>query len=408
MGKRKRTLFLAGIGILVLLCGIIGENYLLGKYAEKSVKKEKQAKTEKEYEKESASREAVRVEDLSFSRISDTEIQLQWSDQWDTYVQKYQVERRPAGSTSWEQIGILNSDRIAKDGTLIWMDTVQGERKNQYEYRINVKVKDSKRYQAQEGRTILASTLLICIDPGHYGDKNAVEGAFPYTEGNFTLQLAKSLAGKLKEEYGVSSILTRETADITMGGLTDAELDSTQISLRGEYAKGTDLFLSLHTNANLDGANGYGTAEQPISINKPILLLNRVACKNPDVIRLANEIGNNLAQTSYQLGIAAIGEFDTVEKEEEIRAWTDDYNDQLLVKGTVCRRMDSDEDYYGVLRGAAEAGVPGIIIEHGFHTVPEMRRIAGTGELAEAWAQSDAEGLAKGYGLVKQEQTEEP
>lgn len=405
MGKRKRGLFLAGIGTLVLLCGIIGGNYLLGKYEEKSVKKEKQTKTEKEYEKESASREDVRVEDLSFSWISDTEIQLQWSDQWNPYVQEYQVERCPAGTTYWEQIGILDSDRIVKDETLTWKDTVPGERKNQYEYRINVKVKDSKKYQAQEGRTILASTLLICIDPGHYGGKNAVEGAFPYTEGDFTLQLAKSLARKLKDEYGVSSILTRETADITMGGLTDAELDSTQISLRGEYAKGTDLFLSLHTNANLDGANGYGTAEQPISINKPILLLNQVACKNPEVIRLANEIGNNLAQTSYRLGIAAIGEFDTVEK-EEIRVWMDDYNDQLLVKGTVCRRIDSDEDYYGVLRGAAEVGVPGIIIEHGFHTVPEMRQIAGTGELAEAWAQSDAEGLAKGYGLVKHEQTE--
>lgn len=137
------------------------------------------------------------------------------------------------------------------------------------------------------------------------------------------------------------------------------------------------------------------------------MILNRPACESPEVLQIANAIGSKLAKSSYQLGIASVGEFDAVEKEEDIREWTDAYNDQLLAKGTVCRRMDQGEDYYGVLRGAADAGVPGMIIEHGFHTVPDMRKKAAAGELAEAWAEADADGLAEGYHLVKDTKTEE-
>ena len=75
------------------------------------------------------------------------------------------------------------------------------------------------------------------------------------------------------------------------------------------------------------------------------------------------------------------------------------YNDATNVEGTVCRRMGQSGDYYGVLRGAANVGVPGMIIEHGFHTVPEMRGTAKTGELAKAWARADAEGIAEGFGF---------
>ncbi len=394
---------LTGVGIMILICGVVGGRFLFEKKKEQPAH---HARKEKQTEKSVPGKE-IRVEDLSFSRISDREIRLQWSDQWDSCVQEYQVERRLAGTVSWEKAGVLDSDRKEENTVLTWVDTVEGEKTDQYEYRINVKVTDDTKYQGREGKSILAGTLLICIDPGHYGGKNAVGGTIPYTEGDFTLQLAKILAEKLKDEYGVSSILTRETADISMEGLTDGELDSTHISLRGEYARGTDLFLSLHTNANLDGANGYGTVEQPVSINKPILILNRPACESPEVLQIANTIGSKLAKSSYQLGIASVGEFDAVEKEEDIREWTDAYNDQLLAKGTVCRRMDQGEDYYGVLRGAADAGVPGMIIEHGFHTVPDMRKKAAAGELAEAWAEADADGLAEGYHLVKDTKTEE-
>ncbi len=47
--------------------------------------------------------------------------------------------------------------------------------------------------------------------------------------------------------------------------------------------------------------------------------------------------------------------------------------------------------------------VPGLIIEHGFHTIPEVRKLALTGELLEKWAEADANGIAEGYELMKKE-----
>ena len=124
------------------------------------------------------------------------------------------------------------------------------------------------------------------------------------------------------------------------------------------------------------------------------------ACQDPQVIRLANRIGSGLAKASLELGIAAKGTFQEVKDAGEIREWTDAYNDATNVEGTVCRRTGQNGDYYGVLRGAANVGVPGMIIEHGFHTVPEMRGTAKTGELAKAWARADAEGIAEGFGFL--------
>ena len=57
-------------------------------------------------------------------------------------------------------------------------------------------------------------------------------------------------------------------------------------------------------------------------------------------------------------------------------------------------------NYYGVLRGASNVKVPGMIIEHGFHTVEEVRRLAMEEDLTQKWAEADAYGIAKGFGLV--------
>ena len=53
-----------------------------------------------------------------------------------------------------------------------------------------------------------------------------------------------------------------------------------------------------------------------------------------------------------------------------------------------------------MLRGASKVKVPGMIIEHGFHTVEEVRRLAMEEDLTQKWAEADAYGIAKGFGLV--------
>ncbi len=242
--------------------------------------------------------------------------------------------------------------------------------------------------------------IVICIDPGHYKGASNLSGDnfYGYEEGIFTLRVALALKQELAY-YGIDSYLTRETDSITIGGYTNGDLDKGHIGLRGEYAKDADLFVSIHTNANNENANGCPTCQQPMEINKTIVIVNQIAAKSDVAINVANQIGMELTKASYEAGLTFTDEFDTVDK-SSIKQWTDTYNDMLNALGTVCCRIGNDGDYYGVLKGSANIGVPGMIVEHGFHTVEEMRRLAMTEDLAQIWARADAYGIAKGFGIV--------
>lgn len=243
--------------------------------------------------------------------------------------------------------------------------------------------------------------LTVCIDPGHFKGASSLEGEnlYGYEEGVFTLKIALALRSQL-EQYGIRCYLTRETDTINIAGHVNRDLDRGNISLRGEMAKGADLFVSIHTNANKDQANGYPTCSQPVGINKPIILVNQTAAGSDQSLKVANEIGQALTKTSNQLGICETDQFQYADK-EHLTPWSDQYNDSLHVPGTVCYRLGQHGDYYGVLRGAANVGVPGMIIEHGFHTVEEVRRQAMEEDLAEQWAKADAYGIAKGFGVIE-------
>lgn len=355
---------------------------------------------------EAIKKEKIRVESLRFERVSECELRIKWSDQYNPYVEEYIVKRQENKDGAWETVGTLTSDQTAEERTLAVVDTLKDDGMQQYMYRVDVKVTDEDRYEATEGEMIAASNILICIDPGHYAGRNLVqsEDGLGYAEGDVTLGIAKELSKILMDDYGVSSIMTRDSGSITIDGYTDGDLDGSHISLRGKYAKDSHLFLSLHTNANLDNANGYATNEQPVSINKPILILNEIACESEEMLEIANAVGRSVTQANSQAGLAAVKEFDAVGDQNDIREWTDFYNDKLEVPGTVCSRLGRNGDYYGVLRGAAEVGVPGMIIEHGYHTVPEVREQAMEGDLKEVWAQADALGIAEGLELTKEEE----
>ena len=155
----------------------------------------------------------------------------------------------------------------------------------------------------------------------------------------------------------------------------------------------------MHTNANNSNANGHETCDQPVEINKTIVLINKVACNSSKFVKLANEVGKAVTTANYETGISSTKKFTSVKK-GKVKKWTDSYNDSLNKKGTVCYRFGSNGDYYGVLRGASKVKVPGMIIEHGFHTVEEVRRLAMEEDLTQKWAEADAYGIARGFGLV--------
>lgn len=246
------------------------------------------------------------------------------------------------------------------------------------------------------------SGIRVCIDPGHYEGANLLY--FPdgtsYCEGEVTLQIAQKLQEILKEKYGISAYLTRDTGTVSINGYTNDTLDGMYINLRGEMAAGADLFVSIHTNANNDWANGYETCSQPIAINKPLIIANTVARDDEAMLKLGNYVGQYLTEVDDELNIATVREFRTNLDGTSLLEWTDAYNDSLDVPGTICVRTGSDGDYYGVLRGAANVGVPGFIIEHGYHTVPEVRAQIADGDLITKWAEADAKGIAEGFGLI--------
>ena len=254
---------------------------------------EKQMNTDKNFSAAAKKLQPVKVTDTAFTRLSRTELQISWSDSLNPYVTEYAVLRKEAAQSDWNTVTTLHSDGESLGRTLAVTDTLPDDSMHQYFYRVDVTAASPDKYKGDAGEEIPATNLIICIDPGHFEGKNAITSDnLAYAEGDFNLSLASELEQTLKNNYGIISKLTRSTGSITIGGYKDQQLDSSHISLRGEFSENCDLFVSLHTNANLENAGGSPTEQQPISINKPIIFVNSVALDDPTALRIANEVGS--------------------------------------------------------------------------------------------------------------------
>ena len=174
----------------------------------------------------------------------------------------------------------------------------------------------------------ISKPFKVCLDAGHYGNYNAgaVKG---YYESVRMWKLHELLAKELTAR-GITVIKTRSNQ------ATDLALTS-----RGKKAKGCDLFLSMHSNAASAESVDYPVAYVPL-----------------------NGTGTAIGQKLADIVADVMG---TVQNGR-----------------TATRKGSGGADYYGVIRGAVSVGVPGVILEHSFHTNPK----------AAAWLMSDAN-LAK-------------
>ena len=200
--------------------------------------------------------------------------------------------------------------------------------------------------------------MKICIDPGHYGDDYNPGVVAGYVESNFTWAYSLLLKERL-EKYGVEVVLTRNSKfdyPKTAKGTDD-------LQARGRTADGCDLFISVHSNA-VD--------------NKPEM--NSVFCHWS--VRSGGE------------GIArVIG-----------NALTTFLRKELVTLGDPCMYAYESEkhpgyDYYGVLKGAASVDVPGIIVEHSFHTNPSYCIWAMTKGNIERMADVEVKAIVDYYGI---------
>lgn len=189
--------------------------------------------------------------------------------------------------------------------------------------------------------------MKICLDAGHYGKYNPSPVVKGYFEAEMNWKLHLLLKAEL-ESYGVEVITTR--AD---------QAKDLEVSKRGKAAQGCDLFISLHSNATADGAE---SPDYPIVYGQ----ISGVADA------LAEKLANRIAEVM-----------------------------QTKQSGRVGHRKGKNGDYYGVLRGSAAVDVPGLLIEHSFHTNKRSAKWLMDENHLRQLAKAEAEVIAKHYGLQK-------
>lgn len=203
----------------------------------------------------------------------------------------------------------------------------------------------------------------IMIDPGHAG---SYYNASPVVPGYYESEMAWKLSLKLKaalEQYNeIEAMLTREKDE-------DPELTA-----RGRMAKGFDLFLSLHSNA--------AASEVP---DAPWIITLADDDKT-GIDEISREIGGVLGPViSGVMGVSA--PYYYTKKVDFDR----DGNGHL------------DDEYYGVLFGAKSVGVPGVILEHSFHTNERATRWLMSDSNLTALAETEAAAIAEFYEKEKKE-----
>ena len=192
--------------------------------------------------------------------------------------------------------------------------------------------------------------MKICLDAGHYKGFNPgiVKG---YYEGDVVWKIT-NLQKKYLEEYkDVTVILTR--SDISK---------DLALTTRGSKSKGCDLFISNHSNA-------CGTE----SVDRPVIIY---AYDNKNK---ANVLGKKLGQ-AIQTVMGTKQAYQMMQRKS--------------TSGTT--------EYYGVMRGARNAGCPlYYIIEHGFHTNKTTCNWLLNDNNLDKLVKAEVEVIAKHFGLVK-------
>lgn len=198
----------------------------------------------------------------------------------------------------------------------------------------------------------------VCLDAGHYGrtyNKGAVSG---YYESDIVWRLTM-FEKEYLEAMGIEVVLTRDNID--------EDLD---VVKRGALAKGCDLFKSNHTN----------WCEDP-SVDRPV------------VIRFVDNNDSTLDEKSVEYAkMLAVTIRDTM--------GTKKYEVYSRLAG-VDRDGDGklNDNYYGVLYGAFEAGVVGVIAEHSFHSNPTTCRWLMKDDNLKKLAKASAECTARYLGV---------
>lgn len=200
---------------------------------------------------------------------------------------------------------------------------------------------------------------IITLDAGHYGNYNRSPVVNSYYESRMNWSLHLKLKAAL-EKYGFKVVTTR----------SNVEKDRT-LSERGKAAKGSAFFISIHSNAC-----GTESVDYPVAYG----YVDDNASKVDDVSR---DLGGILAEVVE----------DTMKTRQAGRVATR--------KASYDRNGDGrlNDEYYGVLHGAKSVNVPGIILEHSFHTNTAATKWLSSEANLQKLAEAEAAAIAKYFGM---------
>lgn len=213
-----------------------------------------------------------------------------------------------------------------------------------------------------EGETM--KEVKIMLDAGHYGKYNRSPAVPEYYESDFTFKFTNMLKAAL-EAYG-----------FTVGTTRKDQAKDLALQARGKAAAGYDLFISIHSNAVGSGVNN--SVDYPVAITM-------VDDDKVTIDEVSKAVGEILAQV-----VAA-----TMNTSQAARTYTKLSANDRDGNGI------KDDEYYGVLHGAKLVRVPGIILEHSFHTNAKAAAWLLKESNLQAMAAAEAAALAKYYGMEK-------
>jgi len=200
---------------------------------------------------------------------------------------------------------------------------------------------------------------VVWLDPGHDSQwDNPSPVIAGYYEGRQMWKLAQLLAAQLKQ-YGVLARLTKER-----------ENQAVALVKRGTLSAGSDLLISLHSNA--------------------------AATDKPDWVLVLHQVddGGGVHGRSREFA-KMIG---PVIAEAMGLPW----QTAGVVSSSDRNANGKADDYYGVLRGAQTVKTPAVIIEHGFHTHgPTAQWLLEDANL-QRLAQAEAAAIASWLGVKEQ------
>ena len=198
--------------------------------------------------------------------------------------------------------------------------------------------------------TFLKGKLRIMLDAGHAGYYN--RGIIKsYWESKMTWKLTNYLKKDL-EAYGIECGMTKKS-----------QRHDPSVYGRGRKARGYSLFISIHSNWAPSASADY-----------PLAIVSSKYKKR--LYKKAQPLGRKLASVIKT----------TMKTKQNYMVWV--------------KRQRGGKDWYGVIRGAASVNVPGIILEHSFHSNKKKCKWLLKNKNLKKMAAAEAKTIAKHYGYI--------